>query len=76
MEERQIWHDQGTSITYQRLNHKDFMYKMNIKNTRMVKRKVIVRLWLGILKEEHDIRSVKLENMLNDFNLILQHLHN
>ena len=48
-EHTEIRHDQGTTISYNRLNHLDFKYLIGIRNENKVKKKVFIRLWLGLI---------------------------
>ena len=40
-----------SSITYRRLNHKDFSFHVKLSNPQSEQRKVIVRLFLGMKKD-------------------------
>ena len=58
-ERKTIVHDQEAKVTYNRMTHEDFEYKILIRNNRGYKarkKKIIVRLWLGLLKRKNDIR--------------------
>ena len=57
-EEAKITHDGQSDINYRRINHLDFKYQISIKNPNNVRKKVIVRLWLGSSSDEGDIRLV------------------
>merc|ERR1712142_696984 len=59
-----INHDEATPIRYRRHSHKDFKYKIQIRNTRRARRKVTIRLWLGILRNRNDISSYITQNMI------------
>ena len=59
-ETHRIDHHAGFPITYKRLTHEDFQYKITLRNPRRERRKVCVRLWLGLLETENDIRFAKL----------------
>ena len=48
-EHKEIRHDQETTISYNRLNQLDFKYHIGIKNENKVKKKVFIRLWLGLI---------------------------
>ena len=50
-EQTTIMQDESTTISYRRLNHIAFNYQMTINNPRGIKKKVIVRLWLGLSKD-------------------------
>ena len=54
-----IHHDTETPIRYKRLTHVNFKYHLEIENPTNVKRKVFIRLWLGYLKDENDLRFVE-----------------
>ena len=43
-----------THIIYQRLNHINYHYEIKIRNPKKTKTKVLIRLWLGPLKNEVD----------------------
>ena len=55
-EKAEIVQDEATKISYDRLNHVPFSYRISIKNPRKVKKKVIVRLWLGLSSDDKDMR--------------------
>ena len=55
-EQKKIQHDQVSSIVYNRLNHLDFKYEILVRNKHKVKRKVFVRIWLGVLRDKADMR--------------------
>ena len=55
-EQKKLQHDQISSIVYNRLNHLDFKYEIQLRNKNKVKRKVFIRLWLGLLKDQTDLR--------------------
>ena len=55
-EKADIVQDEATKISYDRLNHIPFSYQISIKNPRRVKKKVIVRLWLGLSSDDKDMR--------------------
>ena len=55
-EEAKIEHDAETPITYNRLNHINYKYQIHIRNPKRLTKKVFIRLWLGILSDENDIR--------------------
>jgi len=59
-----INHDEDTPIRYRRHSHKDFKYQIQIRNTRRTRRKVTIRLWLGILRNRNDISSYITQNMI------------
>ena len=43
-----------SSLTYRRLNHKDFSFHIKLSNPQLEKRKVIVRIFLGLKNEGGD----------------------
>ena len=55
-EKKTLQYTQDTSIIYNRLNHLDFKYEIQVRNKNKVKRKVFIRLWLGLLKDQTDLR--------------------
>ena len=55
-EKADIVQDEVTKISYDRLNHVPFSYEISINNPRKVKKKVIVRLWLGLSSDDKDMR--------------------
>ena len=55
-EKAEIVQDEDTKISYDRLNHVPFSYRISIKNPRKVKKKVIVRLWLGLSSDDKKMR--------------------
>jgi len=63
-ENKRIDHHAGFPITYKRLTHEDFKYKIQLKNPRRETRKVYVRLWLGLLGTENDISKPHRERMI------------
>ena len=60
-EHKEIRHDQGTTISYNRLNQLDFKYHIGIKNENKVKKKVFIRLWLGLLLDAIYDKSYMIE---------------
>ena len=44
-------------VTYSRLNHIAFSYRISIENPGKKEKKVIVRLWMGLSTDSEDIRS-------------------
>ena len=55
-EDVRVEHSSDSSITYDRLNHKDFLYRIVVRNPQNVQKVVIVRLWLGLLRDTNDLR--------------------
>ena len=52
----EINHDHLTPIRHKRISHMDFKYQIQIRNSKRIKRKVFIRLWLGILSRNNNIR--------------------
>ena len=48
-EEVDIKHSQSSSIKYNRINHIPFRYEILLRNPRKSTKKVIVRIWLGLV---------------------------
>ena len=48
-EEVDLKHSERSSIKYNRINHFPFKYQIQLKNQRKSTKKVIVRIWLGLL---------------------------
>jgi len=63
-EHKTIQHDELSSISYNRLNHLDFKYEIEVKNRNKVKDKVFVRLWLGVLSDKDDLSSYQPKYMI------------
>ena len=55
-ERANIVQDEATKISYDRLNHVPFRYQISIKNPKKVKKKIIVRLWLGLSPDKKKMR--------------------
>ena len=55
-ERKTLQYAPDTSIIYDRLNHLDFKYEIQLRNKNKVKRKVFIRLWLGLLRDQTDLR--------------------
>ena len=55
-ENANISYSEKTKIYYERMNHLNFEYQIHIKNPKGVSKKVLLRLWLGSLEDENDIR--------------------
>ena len=51
-----IYHSTSSRITYNRLNHIRFKYQMRIQNSRRAQSKVMVRIWLGPLRNQADMK--------------------
>ena len=54
-EEAKIVQDDFTTISYGRMNHIPFSYEISIDNPKKIKKKVIVRLWLGLSSNDSDV---------------------
>merc|ERR1712142_325718 len=61
---KSIRHDEKTPIKYTTLSHKDFKYQIHINNPKNVKKKVSIRLWLGILENKNDYSSYNVDTMI------------
>ena len=48
--------DSETIIEYERINHMPYNYRIKINNPQGSKKKVIVRLWLGLATDKQDVR--------------------
>ena len=48
-EEVDIKHSQSSSIKYNRINHIPFKYEIQLRNPKKSTKKVIVRIWLGLV---------------------------
>ena len=55
-ERAEIVQDEVTKISYDRLNHIPFTYQISIENPRNVRKKVIVRLWLGFSSDDKEMK--------------------
>ena len=55
-EKKTLQYKRDTSIIYNRINRLDFKYEIQVRNKNKVKRKVFIRLWLGLLKDQTDLR--------------------
>lgn len=55
-ENAKISYSEKSTIYYERMNHLNFEYQIHVKNPKGVSKKVLVRLWLGSLEDENDIR--------------------
>lgn len=51
LEKVNIMHGGASQITYERINHIPFKYIIGINNPEASKKKVIVRLWLGLIDD-------------------------
>jgi len=63
-ETAQIRYASRSTIFYKRVNHLEFKYELNIKNPKEVVKKVMFRIWLGILADESNVNSFYPEYML------------
>ena len=50
-------HSESSEIIYKRINHIPFEYRIVLKNPLSVKKKVIVRIWLGVVSETDRLYS-------------------
>ena len=55
-EQAKVVHDAHTTISYQRTNHVPFKYRLEISNPEKRRKKVMVRLWLGLASDLKDVR--------------------
>ena len=51
-----IKYRKSSNIFYKRINHLNYKYELTIRNTKKVKRKMMFRIFLGILEDEKDIK--------------------
>ena len=56
MEPHQVNLDSETTIKYERINHLPYIYRIKINNPQGSRKKVIVRLWLGLATDKQDVR--------------------
>ena len=56
MEPHRINLDWETTIEYQRINHVAYKYRIKINNPRGTRKKVMIRLWLGLATDKQDVR--------------------
>jgi len=59
-----IKYETTSNIFYRRLNHMDFKYELQIKNPKGVRKKVMFRIWLGILANEKDVNTFQLKHLV------------
>ena len=55
-EKAKINYETTSKIYYKRMNHLEFKYQLNIRNPTQIRRKVIFRIWLGILADENNVK--------------------
>ena len=55
-EAHSIYLDSETTIEYQRINHVAYKYRIKINNPRGTRKKVMIRLWLGLATDKQDVR--------------------
>ena len=55
-ENSKINYDHKSNIYYKRMNHLQFKYQIGIQNPKQLDKKVFIRIWLGLLKDEKDIK--------------------
>ena len=56
-EEAHLKHSENSEIIYKRINHIPFEYKIVLRNPFSVKKKVIVRIWLGVVSDADRLLS-------------------
>ena len=61
-ESSKINYDKKSNIYYKRMNHLGFKYQIGIKNPKQLGKKVFIRIWLGVLKDENDIKLYRLSS--------------
>ena len=57
-EKAKIKYATTSNILYKRLNHVDFRYELHVRNPGKVAKKVMFRIWLGLLSDEKDVKLV------------------
>ena len=55
-EKAKIKYATTSNILYKRLNHVDFRYELHVRNPGKVAKKVMFRIWLGLLSDEKDVK--------------------
>ena len=55
-EKKELKHSASSTISYNRINHKPFQYRITLSNPKKSLRKVIVRIWLGLYDENSPIK--------------------
>ena len=55
-ENAQIKYETTSTIFYKRLNHLEFKYELTVKNPKMVGKKVMFRIFLGILADDANVK--------------------
>ena len=55
-ENAQIKYETTSTIFYKRLNHMEFTYELTVRNPKRRGRKVIFRIFLGILADETNVK--------------------
>ena len=55
-EAHSIYLDSETTIKYERINHLPYIYRIKINNPQGSRKRVIVRLWLGLATDKQDVR--------------------
>jgi hypothetical protein len=55
-ENAKISYSEKSTIYYEKMNHLNFEYQIHVKNPKGVSKKVLVRLWIGSLEDENDLR--------------------
>ena len=46
----------SSTIFYKRINHLNYKYELTIKNAKNIKRKMMFRIFLGILEDEKKLK--------------------
>ena len=55
-ENAQIKYETTSTIFYKRLNHLKFKYELTVKNPKRVRNKVMIRIFLGILVDDSNVK--------------------
>ena len=61
-ENAKINYETTSTIHYKRINHLAFKYQLDIKNPTHISKKVIFRIWLGILADENNVKYLFLRS--------------
>ena len=73
-EDAKIQYSTTSNIFYKRLNHLKFKYELKIKNPRGVAKKVMFRIWLGLLADENDVKLYLCKVFKIEIILLFQYL--
>ena len=68
-EKAEIKYETTSNIIYRRLNHVDFRYEIRVRNPKQVSKKVMFRIWLGLLADDKDVKLC-LDEVLMFFTII------